>query len=372
MRTRSQSREQRPPPEEPPVIIEPLRIEYPFQEDPHVEPMADTRTMAQLLQAPTEGYEDAILIPEIVANNFELRHGLINLVQNKQFFDKKNQASASAPAPAPVKAVELSCVTCGGAHSHQNCPATHGDVYRDNISEDIVMTLCPANCQCPRFDFRVSAPIHSPEVSEALSKSFLGGHGVSEEGGLELRWRHWIKTWGYEVCLTEIGLVKFQLCLVDNCSPGFGLKLFPLKLFALFSLRVAERMLFRKNVVQCGWTVLVRMGYTTSTQLSSTAMTGCGAGAGAGSFECIQVDAILRMPRHGVWNMPKNYGLRFLVPRWVIGAIEHSSRVAMALREGFPEMRYSIRRGSITTGGPSGGGGAAHGTEIECACTKWK
>ncbi|GKB03864.1 hypothetical protein Tco_0832007 [Tanacetum coccineum] len=82
MRTRSQSREQRPPPEEPPVIIEPLRIEYPFQEDPHVEPMADTRTMAQLLQAPTEGYEDAILIPEIVANNFELEW-LINLVQNK-------------------------------------------------------------------------------------------------------------------------------------------------------------------------------------------------------------------------------------------------------------------------------------------------
>ncbi|GJW73794.1 reverse transcriptase domain-containing protein [Tanacetum coccineum] len=87
MRTRSQSREQHPPPpEEPPVVIEPLRIEYPFQEDPPVEPMADTRTMAQLLQAPTEGYEDAILIPEIVANNFELKHGLINLVQNKQFF----------------------------------------------------------------------------------------------------------------------------------------------------------------------------------------------------------------------------------------------------------------------------------------------
>ncbi|GJW08068.1 reverse transcriptase domain-containing protein [Tanacetum coccineum] len=333
MRTRSQSREPRPPPPEgPPVVIEPLRIEYPFQEDPIVEPMADTRTMAQLLQAPTEGYEDAILIPEIVANNFELKHGLINLVQNKQFFghdkedphahiryfnkitstmrvpnvpittiklmlfpfsiegaariwlekepprsiqtwddlvskfinqffppskttnlrneitrfqqrfdesfyeawdrfndllracphhgfselhqldtfynalnindqdslnsaaggnfldkmpreclkiieskskvrqtrakavvakvstnsstqavssdvaelkdivralllDKKNQASAPAPAPAPVKAVELSCVTCGGAHSHQNCPATHGNVYRDNISE---------------------------------------------------------------------------------------------------------------------------------------------------------------------------------------------------------------------------------------------
>ncbi|GJU30151.1 reverse transcriptase domain-containing protein [Tanacetum coccineum] len=98
MRTRSQSREQRPPPPEgPPVVIEPLRIEYPFQEDPTVEPMADTRTMAQLLQAPTEGYEDAILIPEIVANNFELKHGLINLVPEKtqkQFFGSMTKKPA--------------------------------------------------------------------------------------------------------------------------------------------------------------------------------------------------------------------------------------------------------------------------------------
>nr|GEZ71726.1 retrovirus-related Pol polyprotein from transposon 17.6 [Tanacetum cinerariifolium] len=49
--------------------------------------MVDNRTMAELLQAPTEGYEDAIVIPEIAANNFELKHGLINLVQNKQFFE---------------------------------------------------------------------------------------------------------------------------------------------------------------------------------------------------------------------------------------------------------------------------------------------
>nr|GEW17445.1 reverse transcriptase domain-containing protein [Tanacetum cinerariifolium] len=48
--------------------------------------MADNRTMAQLLQAPTAGYEDAIVIREIAATNFELKHGLINLVQNKQFF----------------------------------------------------------------------------------------------------------------------------------------------------------------------------------------------------------------------------------------------------------------------------------------------
>nr|GEU80687.1 reverse transcriptase domain-containing protein [Tanacetum cinerariifolium] len=48
--------------------------------------MANNRTMAELLQAPTKGYEDAIVILEIAANNFELKHGLINLVQKKQFF----------------------------------------------------------------------------------------------------------------------------------------------------------------------------------------------------------------------------------------------------------------------------------------------
>nr|GEV74983.1 reverse transcriptase domain-containing protein [Tanacetum cinerariifolium] len=41
--------------------------------------MADNRTMAQMLQAPIEGYEDAIVVPQIKANNFELKQTLINL-----------------------------------------------------------------------------------------------------------------------------------------------------------------------------------------------------------------------------------------------------------------------------------------------------
>nr|GEX84286.1 reverse transcriptase domain-containing protein [Tanacetum cinerariifolium] len=203
---------------------------------PPIVTMADQRTMAQLLQAPTEGYEDAIVVPAITADNFELKHGLLTLVQNKQFFgldkedphahihyfnkitstlkfpnvpntsiklmlfpfslegaaqiwlekepprsiltwddlvskiinqffppskttsllstnastfgvspdvaelkdvvralllDKKGQNQS----PAPVKAVEVSCVTCGGAHSYRICPATDGSVYRDNIQE---------------------------------------------------------------------------------------------------------------------------------------------------------------------------------------------------------------------------------------------
>ncbi|GKB58425.1 reverse transcriptase domain-containing protein [Tanacetum coccineum] len=251
MRTRSKKRN----PARPSTSANSSDLEKPTDnQEPPVVTMADNRTMAQLLQAPTDGYEDAIVVPEINAN-FELKHGLINLVQNKQFFghdkedphahiryfnkitstmkfpnipttsvklmlfpfsleelhqldtfynalnandqdslnsaaggnfldimpreclkiieskfkvrqsrnkavvakvstssstsvvssdvaelkdmvralllDKKNQG----PAPASVKAVEQSCVTCGDAHSHQNCPATNGNMYRDNINE---------------------------------------------------------------------------------------------------------------------------------------------------------------------------------------------------------------------------------------------
>nr|GEU47684.1 reverse transcriptase domain-containing protein [Tanacetum cinerariifolium] len=196
---------------------------------PHIVTMADQRTMAQLLQAPTEGYKDAIVVPAITPDNFVLKHGLLTLVQNKHeawdgfkdllracphhgfsklyqldmfynalnskdqdslnfavvgnFLDKmpceclaikesksKVHYSRNKPvvvkvsmntstfgispdvaelkdmvkallldkksqSPAPVKAVEESCVTCGGAHSYHNFPATDGNVYRDNIQE---------------------------------------------------------------------------------------------------------------------------------------------------------------------------------------------------------------------------------------------
>ncbi|GJV94866.1 reverse transcriptase domain-containing protein [Tanacetum coccineum] len=48
-------------------------------------PMADDRPMAEQLQAPTGGFESAIVVPIINAQNFELKSSLINLVQNRIF-----------------------------------------------------------------------------------------------------------------------------------------------------------------------------------------------------------------------------------------------------------------------------------------------
>nr|GEW05910.1 hypothetical protein [Tanacetum cinerariifolium] len=332
MRTRSRSRHK---------IVEPLRIEFPFQEDQFQEDplevsMADNRTMAQLLQAPTEGYEDAIVILEITATNFELKHARIWLEKEPprsiltwddlvskfitQFFppskttnlrneitrfqqrfdesfseawdrfndllracphhgfselhqldtfynvlnvndhdslnsaaggnfldkmpseclkiieskskvrqsqakavvakvstssstpaissdvvelkdmvralllDKKNQSSAPAPAPsptpAPVKEVEPNCVTCGGTHSYQNCPATSENVYRDNIQE-YVSQGASANYNQGNTSFRpqmVANQIRPPgfppvQTHQNNQNNFNRGINFNQNGG---------------------------------------------------------------------------------------------------------------------------------------------------------------------------------------------
>ncbi|GJV35890.1 reverse transcriptase domain-containing protein [Tanacetum coccineum] len=56
-----------------------------------VAPMAE-RTMEELLRAPTEGYEEAIVIPEINADHFEIKTNLLQLVQASPFhgFEREN------------------------------------------------------------------------------------------------------------------------------------------------------------------------------------------------------------------------------------------------------------------------------------------
>ncbi|GKC73603.1 reverse transcriptase domain-containing protein [Tanacetum coccineum] len=89
MCTRSQSRNSnRQQQQVPPTFIEPFNLVEPIENPaPPVVTMADNRTMAQLLKAQTLwGYKDDIVVPEITADNFELKHGMLTLVQNKQFF----------------------------------------------------------------------------------------------------------------------------------------------------------------------------------------------------------------------------------------------------------------------------------------------
>ncbi|GJU14662.1 reverse transcriptase domain-containing protein [Tanacetum coccineum] len=241
MRTRSQSRNSnRQQQQVTPTFFEPFNLVEPIENQaPPVVTMDDSRAMAQLLKAPTEGYEDAIVVPEITADNFELKHGLLTLVQNKQFsrHDKEdphahiryfnkitstmkfpNVPSTSVKLmlflftlegatriwikkepprsiltwddlallldknfmlPAPVKAVEESCVTCGGAHSYRNCLATDGNTYRNNIQE-YVSQAAAANFNQGNTSYRApianqNRPPGVPPVQGHYPKEDLNG-----------------------------------------------------------------------------------------------------------------------------------------------------------------------------------------------------
>ncbi|GJU77522.1 reverse transcriptase domain-containing protein [Tanacetum coccineum] len=85
MRTRSQTRNR--PQQQVPPNIEPFNLEEPLENQaPPVVTMVDQRTMAEFLHAPTEGYAEAIVVPPILAEHFELKHSLINMMTSDQFF----------------------------------------------------------------------------------------------------------------------------------------------------------------------------------------------------------------------------------------------------------------------------------------------
>nr|GEX42275.1 hypothetical protein [Tanacetum cinerariifolium] len=63
------------------------RSKQPFiLEESPVDMMVDQRTMTELLRAPTEGYAEAIMVPPILVDQFELKHSLINMMTTDQFF----------------------------------------------------------------------------------------------------------------------------------------------------------------------------------------------------------------------------------------------------------------------------------------------
>ncbi|GKE38643.1 reverse transcriptase domain-containing protein [Tanacetum coccineum] len=77
--------------------------------------------------------------------------------------DKKNQFQA----PATVKAVEESCVTCGGAHSYRNCPATDGNVveHEPEVTTDMVQTMFE-DIQPPVV--QIDEPVVAPKTKPTL------------------------------------------------------------------------------------------------------------------------------------------------------------------------------------------------------------
>nr|GEU46069.1 reverse transcriptase domain-containing protein [Tanacetum cinerariifolium] len=138
------------------------RSKQPFiLEESLVDTIADQRTMAELLRAPTEGYAEEIVVPLLLAEKFKLKHGLINMMtldhdanssssEIAKLTHSVNQQTSvvttamtailkqfqATPPPAFVKSIEEIYLICSGAHPYYQCLAAGGNTFselRDNI-----------------------------------------------------------------------------------------------------------------------------------------------------------------------------------------------------------------------------------------------
>nr|GEZ75568.1 reverse transcriptase domain-containing protein [Tanacetum cinerariifolium] len=121
--------------------------------------------------------------------------------------DKKSQNQALAT----VKAVEESCVTYGGAHSYRNCPATDGNVYRDNIQEFISQAFT-VNYNQGNTSYR---PSMIPWVSPVHYVPKKGGFTIVENDDNELILTRLVTGW--HVC------IDYRKLNEDTCEDHFPL-----------------------------------------------------------------------------------------------------------------------------------------------------
>nr|GEZ63013.1 reverse transcriptase domain-containing protein [Tanacetum cinerariifolium] len=119
--------------------------------------MADNRTMAQMLQAPIEGYEDAIVVPQINANNFELKQTLINLVQSNQFMG------------------DAKAITTRSGMTYKEPPIPPLGVEEQESTEETTDTELPSteDIQPPLVQVQEDKPIEKPSVVIPKSKANL-------------------------------------------------------------------------------------------------------------------------------------------------------------------------------------------------------
>nr|GEV56474.1 reverse transcriptase domain-containing protein [Tanacetum cinerariifolium] len=179
------------------------------------------RTMEELLQAPTKGYGEAIVISEILTENFEIKKNLLQLVQANKFhgFERDNPhtyisnfkrmtatlkyrdvpndaiklmlfpvnkisrdnvsktddridkladqiSNLVEIVPASAKAVKKTCVTCGGAHTYYDCIATDSNQPSVCAATGSYNQISPPN----RASHQIPPPDFAPVQNNPIRK----------------------------------------------------------------------------------------------------------------------------------------------------------------------------------------------------------
>nr|GEU82110.1 reverse transcriptase domain-containing protein [Tanacetum cinerariifolium] len=217
--------------------------------------MVDNQTMDELLQAPTEGYGEAIVIPEINADHFDVKTNLLQFIQANPYhgFERENPHThinsfkritstlkfrdvpndviklmmfpyslegaarvwenaskmddridkladkilalvdifaKKVVTPATVKAVEESCVTCGGNHAYYNCDATNINQSSVCVATGTYNQVSPQNRASNLMAPPGFAPVQNSQNSNTIlnskgeMKAITTRSGVAYEGPL--------------------------------------------------------------------------------------------------------------------------------------------------------------------------------------------
>ncbi|GJR79864.1 hypothetical protein Tco_0150649 [Tanacetum coccineum] len=95
--------------------------------------MADQRTVAELLRTPTEGYAEAIVVPPILAEHFELKHSLINMMTFDTILrlEKTNPHDAYVLLKASFKTVVTTVFFLDDELAHITFPPGNDDLPFD-------------------------------------------------------------------------------------------------------------------------------------------------------------------------------------------------------------------------------------------------
>nr|GEU66201.1 reverse transcriptase domain-containing protein [Tanacetum cinerariifolium] len=198
--------------------------------------MADNRTMKELLQAPTEGYGEAIVISKINVDHFEIKTNLLQLVQANpyhgfgrenphthinnfkritltlkfrdvpndviklmmfssslegiaRFWDNASKSDDRIDKPTdqiltlvdifakkiisltPVKAIEESCVTCGGSHAYYNCLNTDRNQPCVCVATGTYNQVAPQNRVSNYMAPPGFAPVQNNQIEPDVSKT---------------------------------------------------------------------------------------------------------------------------------------------------------------------------------------------------------
>ncbi|GKA49821.1 hypothetical protein Tco_0742894 [Tanacetum coccineum] len=142
-------------------------------------PAPDLRTMEELLQAPTEGVGDAIVVPAVIANQFELKVELLNLVTSIPFHGfanddphshiQRSTEEVSSSRISPLHQIDTFYKGLNQSDQDSLNSTAGGNLLTRNTQETLTIIENKSKVRTSRNKLQVSSSIGSSSQNDAIA-----------------------------------------------------------------------------------------------------------------------------------------------------------------------------------------------------------